>query len=108
MNLRETKVGLLACFAFLIAFPGAISGGLLIAPLIAFCALVVLPLQPISWRQVDWAWPLVPALLFLIWAAFSYLWSPHDNPEQIPKTVIGIPLYALFAWRVGGLDGPWR
>lgn len=108
MNRRETKVGLLACFAFLIAFPGAISGGLLIAPLIAFCALVFLPLQPISWRQVDWAWPLVPALLFLIWAAFSYLWSPHDNPEQIPKTVIGIPLYALFAWRVGGLDGPWR
>ncbi|MBR9824293.1 MAG: O-antigen ligase family protein [Alphaproteobacteria bacterium] len=108
MNRRETKVGLLACFAFLLAFPGAISGGLLIAPLLAFCALLMTPLQPISYRRIEWAWPLIPGMLFLLWTATSFLWSPHDNPEQIPKTVLGIPLYILFAWRVGALEGPWR
>lgn len=108
MNRRETKVGLLACIAFVIAFPATIAGGLMIAPMVAFLAVVFLPLQPISWKSVRWAWPLIPAAFFLCWTCLSFLWSPYDDAEQIPKTLLGVPLYALFAWRVGALEGPWR
>lgn len=108
MNRREAKVGVLACFAFIIAFPAAVGGGLLIAPLVALTAMTYVPLQPISWRSVRWAWPFIPAALFLVWACISYLWSSHDDAEQIPKTLLGLPLYAIFAWRVGGLEGVWK
>ncbi len=108
MNRRETKVGLLACFAFAMAFPASISGALLIAPLIAFCAILITPVYPLSWRSIEWASPVIPGMLFLLWACLSFLWSPHPDAEQIPKTLLGVPLYALFAWRVGALEGPWR
>ena len=108
MKTREAKVGWLACAAFALAFAAMLSGGLLIAAVVSLAAILFLPLQPIAWRSVRWAWPFVPAALFLIWACTTYLWSPHEDAEQIPKTLFGIPLYAVFAWRVGALEGEWK
>ncbi len=108
MTRSEAKVGIVGCIVFALAYPSAVASSLLIAPLMAFTALIMLPLWPHSWREVSWPWASIPLALFLVWVGISFLWSPHDDPQQIPKTVLGIPLYILFAVRVGMLEGRWR
>jgi len=93
---------------FILAYPAVMAGGLLIAPIMALAAMAITPLRPASWRSVNRNWVVVPAGLFLVWASLSFLWSSHDDPQQIPKLLFGVPLYALFAYRVGQQSGIWR
>ena len=108
MTRDETRVGIAGCAMFILAYPAVVASGLLIAPIMALCAMAITPLKLESWRKVDWPWFTVPAGLFLAWASLSFLWSPHDDPQQIPKLLFGVPLYALFAVRVGLQTGVWR
>ena len=93
---------------FILAYPAVMAGGLLIAPIMALAAMAITPLRPASWTGVKWNWVVVPAVLFLAWASLSFLWSPHDDPQQIPKLLFGVPLYVLFVYRVGQQSGIWR
>ena len=85
MTRSEAKVGIVGCIVFALAYPSAVASSLLIAPLMAFTALIMLPLWPHSWREVSWPWASIPLALFLVWVGISFLWSPHDDPQQIHK-----------------------
>lgn len=93
---------------FILAYPAVVASGLLIAPLMALAAMIITPLRLESWTRIRWPWVTIPTGLFLVWASLSFLWSPHENPQQIPKLLGGVPLYALFAFRVGSQTGGWR
>lgn len=93
---------------FILAYPAVVASGLLIAPLMALAAMIITPLRLESWTRIRWPWVTIPAGLFLVWVSLSFLWSPHDDPQQIPKLLFGVPLYALFAFRVGSQTGVWR
>jgi O-antigen ligase len=86
----------------------AAASGLMIAPLIALASLIAFPVRPDQWQFQRLSRTSLLLFAFLAWVSVSFLWSPHDNPEQIPKTLLGIPLYILFAMKVGGLEGKWR
>ena len=104
----ETRIGVTGITVFVLSYLFASASGLLIAPLLALAGMIVFPFRKEEWAFKDFPWPVVPAILFLIWVGLSFLWSPYDNPEQLPKTLIGIPLYILFAYRVGSLQGRWK
>jgi len=104
----ETRIGVTGITVFVLSYLFASASGLLIAPLLALAGMIVFPFRKEEWAFKDFPWPVVPAVLFLIWVGLSFLWSPYDNPEQLPKTLIGIPLYILFAYRVGSLQGRWK
>lgn len=93
---------------FILAYPAVMASGLLIAPLMALAGMVIAPLRLHSWRRIRWPWVVIPAGLFLVWTSISFLWSPHDDPQQIPKFLFGVPLYILFAYRIGQQTGRWR
>lgn len=108
MTPGESRIGIAGIIAFLLSFLLAAASGLMIAPLVALLGMVVFPFNRTFWRPGDGIWILILASAFLAWVGISYLWSPHDDPEQIPKLLLGVPLYAIFALRVGSLDGVWR
>lgn len=104
----ETRVGIAGVTAFLLAFPLAAASGLMIAPLVSLMALIAFPVRPAQWQFRSIPWTAIALGLFLAWVGISFLWSPHDNPEQLPKTLLGVPLYIIFAWRVSRLTGAWK
>jgi len=104
----ETRIGVTGITVFVLSYLFAAASGLLIAPLLALAGMAVFPFRREDWAFRDFPWPIVPAALFLLWVGLSFLWSPYDNPEQLPKTLLGIPLYILFAYRVGSLKGRWK
>jgi len=104
----ETRIGVTGITVFVLSYLFASASGLLIAPLVAVAGMVVFPFRKEEWVFDHIPWLVVPGGLFLIWVGLSFLWSPYDNPEQLPKTLIGIPLYAIFAIRVGRLRGVWK
>ena len=104
----EDRAGWAGLFAFLTAFLFAIASGLLIAPMVALCAMIAMPFQREAWTFRKPPWALLPIGLFLLWLGLSFLWSPYDNPQQLPKTLLGIPLYVIFAYRIGSLGPRWR
>lgn len=108
MTPGERRIGIAGVTAFLLSFPLAAASGLMIAPLLAILGMVVFPLDRKAWTFSGAIWPVALGGAFLAWVGVSFLWSPYDNPEQIPKTLLGVPLYMIFALRVGGLDGIWR
>ena len=109
MNVRgETRAGICGIVGYALSTGFAAVGSLLIPPLVALLAIVAVPLDREFWRFREFPWALAGALAFLAWALLSFLWSPYDNPEQILKTGFGIPLYILFAVRMGQLGNGWR
>ncbi len=104
----QTRVGWIGVFAFALALPWSIAGAGLLPPMVALLAMAAFPVEARFWRPRTLSLSLLLTGLFLTWVGLSFLWSPYDNPEQLPKTLIGIPLYILLALRVGGLDGRWR
>lgn len=104
----NNRVGWIGVFAFAFALPWAIAGSGLLPPMVALLSIAAFPVDRQFWRQIKPSLPLVLTGLFLAWVGISFLWSPYDNPEQLPKTLIGVPLYILFALRVGGLQGRWK
>mgnify|MGYP003672969320 FL=1 len=104
----QTRVGWVGVITFAFALPWCIAGGGLLPPMAVLLSLAALPVDAHFWRPRGVSLPLVFGGLFLAWVGISFLWSPYDNPEQLPKTLIGVPLYLLLALRVGGLEGRWR
>lgn len=104
----DQRAGIAAIVAFALAFPFGIAGSLMIPPAVALMALVAFPVDSAFWRMRQIPWDLVLAGAFLLWAALSFLWSPHDNPGQVWRTGLGVPLYILFALRIGRLEGRWK
>tara|TARA_R110000868_G_scaffold144412_1_gene363560 strand:- start:3205 stop:4413 length:1209 start_codon:yes stop_codon:yes gene_type:complete len=104
----ENRVGWIGVIAFAFSLPWAVAGGLLIPPLMALLAMAAVPVDGPSWRLRRPSVPLSFGLLFLAWVGISFLWSPYDNPDQLPKTLIGVPLYILLVLRVGNLQGRWK
>lgn len=104
----DKRAGIAAIAAFALAFPFGIAGSLMIAPAVAVMALVAFPVEADFWRWRRMPWELTFGAAFLAWVAISFLWSPHDDPGQIWRTCLGIPLYVLFVLRVGALEGRWR
>ena len=97
----DTRAGIAGIAGFGLSLVFAIAGSLLIAPWVSLLAMAAVPVDRRFWdvRRIPWA--LVFGGLFLVWVALSYLWSPHDDPGQIWRTCLGIPLYILFAARIG-------
>jgi len=104
----DTRAGIAGIAAFALSFLFGIAGSLMIAPAVAIMALVAFPVEPSFWRPGRVPISLIAGGLFLVWIALSFLWSPHDDPGQIWRTCLGIPLYALFAVRIGKLGGAWQ
>ncbi|MAC88607.1 MAG: O-antigen ligase [Maricaulis maris] len=108
MQRGETRAGWAGLLAFAFAFPFGVAGSLMIAPWVSLLAILAFPVHTSFWRPERPPWALFVATGFLGWALISYLWSPHDDPGQIWRTGLGVPLYILFAIRVGQVDGPWQ
>lgn len=72
---------------FILAYPAVVASGLLIAPLMALAAMIITPLRLESWTRIRWPWVTIPAGLFLVWASLSFLWSPHENPQDRKSVV---------------------
>jgi len=108
MQPGDTRAGWAGLLAFAFAFPFGVAGSLMIAPLVSVLAVLAFPIHSTFWRPERPPWALFGAGLFLVWALTSFLWSPHDDARQIWRTGLGVPLYILFAVRVGQLDGVWR
>ncbi len=104
----ENRVGWVGVVTFVFALPWAIAGGGLLPPMAVLLALAAFPVNAHLWRPRSPSLPLILTGMFLAWVGISFLWSPHDNPEQLPKTLIGVPLYILLALRVGALEGRWQ
>jgi len=104
----QNRVGWVGVITFAFALPWCIAGGGLLPPMAVLLSLAALPVDAHFWRPRGVSLPLVFGGLFLAWVGISFLWSPYDNPEQLPKTLIGVPLYLLLVLRVGGLEGRWR
>lgn len=108
MGHSDIRAGAVGIVAFAMSFLFAIAGTLLIAPWVAILGLFALPLHRDFWRFERTPWALIGAALFLVWMTISFLWSPHDDPGQIWRTGLGIPLYILFVARIGQVEGAWR
>ncbi|WP_339333244.1 O-antigen ligase family protein [uncultured Maricaulis sp.] len=108
MQRGDTRAGWAGLLAFAFAFPFGVAGALLIAPWVSLLAVFALPVHAGFWRWQQPPWALFGAAAFLIWALTSFLWSPHDDPGQLWRTGLGVPLYILFAIRVGQLKGVWQ
>ncbi|WP_338246276.1 O-antigen ligase family protein [Maricaulis maris] len=108
MQRGDTRAGWAGLLAFAFAFPFGVAGALLIAPWVSLLAVFALPVHAGFWRWQRPPWALFGAGAFLVWALTSFLWSPHDDPGQLWRTGLGVPLYILFAVRVGQLEGVWR
>jgi O-antigen ligase len=104
----QNRVGWVGVLAFALALPWSIAGGGLLPPMAVLLAIAAFPVDARFWRPRTPSLPLVLTGLFLAWVGLSFLWSPYDNPEQLPKTLIGVPLYILLALRIGGLEGRWK
>ena len=104
----QNRVGWVGVITFAFALPWCIAGGGLLPPMAVLLSLAALPVDAHFWRPRGVSLSLVFGGLFLAWVGISFLWSPYDNPQQLPKTLIGVPLYLLLALRVGGLEGRWR
>ncbi|WP_417485331.1 O-antigen ligase family protein [Maricaulis salignorans] len=104
----QDRVGWVGVTTFAFALPWCIAGAGLLPPMAVLMSLAAFPVDARFWRPRGFSLSLALGGLFLAWVGISYLWSPYDNPEQLPKTLIGVPLYLLLALRVGGLDGRWR
>lgn len=104
----DARAGVIGIAGFAFSYPFAVAGSLMIAPWLALLAMFAVPVDKRFWRFERMPWELVAGLAFLAWVAASFLWSPYDDPQQVWKTGLGIPLYLLFALRVGALDGVWR
>ena len=108
MTQGENRVGWVGVITFVFALPWSIAGGGLLPPMAVLMAIAAFPVDARFWRPRTPSLPLVLTGVFLAWVGISFLWSPYDNPEQLPKTLIGVPLYILLALRVGGLEGRWQ
>jgi O-antigen ligase len=108
MAVSSVRTGIAGVFVVSISYLLAAASGLMIAPFIAIWSIISFPVRRSDWQFERFPVEIIPVGLFLAWVGLSFLWSPYDNPEQIPKTLLGIPLYALFALRVGRLEGDWR
>ncbi|MFY0636596.1 O-antigen ligase family protein [Maricaulis maris] len=108
MQRGDTRAGWAGLLAFAFAWPFGGAGGLLIPPLVSLLAIIAFPIHRDFWQVARIPWALLFAGAFLVWAMISFTWSPHDDARQLWKTGLGIPLYILFAVRVGQLDGAWR
>ncbi|WP_203293748.1 O-antigen ligase family protein [Maricaulis parjimensis] len=104
----DMRAGIAGTAGFGFALVFSIAGALLIAPWVSLLAMAALPVDRQFWRVERFPWALLFSGLFLAWVAISFLWSPHDDPGQIWRTCLGIPLYALFAARIGKLEGRWQ
>lgn len=104
----QNRVGWIGVIAFVLALPWSIAGAGLLPPMLALLAIAAFPVDTRFWRPRAPSLPLLLTGLFLAWVGLSFLWSPYDNPDQLPKTLIGVPLYILLALRVGTLDGHWQ
>lgn len=104
----ENRVGWVGVIAFVSALPWSIAGGAALPAMAVLLAIAAFPVDARYWRPRAPSLPLVLTGCFLAWVGISFLWSPYDNPEQLPKTLIGVPLYILLALRVGRLEGRWQ
>lgn len=104
----DARAGVAGIAGFSLSFLLAAAGSLIIAPWVALLAMFAVPVDKRFWHFERMPWELVAGLAFLAWVAASFLWSPYDDPQQVWKTCLGIPLYLLFVLRVGSLDGAWR
>ena len=105
----QGRVGWVAVLTFALALPWSIAGAGLLPPFLVLLAIIAFPVDARFWRRPRaLSMPLVFGGLFLAWVGISFLWSPYDNPEQLPKTLIGIPLYILLVLRIAGLRGSWQ
>ncbi|WP_417487555.1 O-antigen ligase family protein [Maricaulis sp.] len=108
MQRGDTRAGWAGLLAFAFAFPFGVAGSLMIAPWVSILAILAFPVHAPFWRPERTPWALYGVAAFLGWALVSYLWSPHDDPGQIWRTGLGVPLYILFAIRVGQVDRVWQ
>ncbi|GJL96794.1 MAG: polymerase [Hyphobacterium sp.] len=86
----------------------AASGGLSLPPFVALGGIIAIP-----WRQIldfreNPPWEAVLFLLFFAWVMVSWTWSPYEKPDQAIKLLVGIPLYASFAFAISKLRGKWQ
>ncbi|MFS2317066.1 O-antigen ligase family protein [Maricaulis sp. D1M11] len=108
MAVSGMRTGICAIVLLATSAIAAAMGGLLLSTLAALFGLLVFPFNPSEWRAWSSRWLALPVVLFLAWVAISFLWSPHDKPDQVWKTGLGIPLYTVLVLRVGHLSGIWR
>lgn len=104
----QTRPGITAVIVMFFAGVAAIAGGLPLPPFVALGGLIALPWQQILRLRKDIPWEALLAALFVGWAALSWVWSPYDRPDQAVKLLIGLPLYASFAFAIAHLQGRWR
>lgn len=108
MQHGDTRAGWAGLLAFAFAFPFGVAGSLLIAPWVSLLAIAAFPVHRQFWTIKQTPWGLISVGAFLAWTLLSFTWSPHDDAGQLWRTGLGVPLYILFAMRVGQLDGVWR
>ena len=108
--MRETRISRSVAFrsgtltaVLLLAAPGAMGGGLALAPLAALGGLLAAPWPHLRRLALKAGWPLALLAAFVAWALISTLWSPdrrfHTPPRLAGGVATGLLLAAAFAWR---------
>lgn len=104
----QARAGIAAVIFLCLCGIGAGAGGLPIAPIVAVAGLIAFPFRQIIALRKDPPWELMLGVLFVGWAILSWVWSPYDQPDQAIKLIVGIPLYAAFAFALAELRGKWK
>ncbi|MEE2525985.1 O-antigen ligase family protein [Hyphobacterium sp. HN65] len=102
------RAGIAAVVILFFTGAAAGAGGLPLPPFVALGGIIAFPWKDVLKLHKDPPWEAMLGALFIAWAALSWTWSPYDNPEQAIKLLVGVPLYAAFAFAIFRLEGKWR
>ncbi|WP_421790467.1 O-antigen ligase family protein [Hyphobacterium sp.] len=104
----QARAGIAAVIFLFLCGLGAGSGGLPIPPIVALAGIIAMPWRQILALKKDPPWEVLLGVLFLLWAALSWTWSPYERPDQAIKLLVGVPIYAAFAFALSNLTGKWK
>lgn len=102
------RAGLTAVVIMFFAGAAAGSGGLPLPPFVALGGILAFPWKDFYALRKDPPWEAMLGALFFAWAVLSWTWSPYERPDQAIKILLGVPLYAAFAFALVRLEGKWR
>ncbi|MGE3302647.1 MAG: O-antigen ligase family protein [Hyphomonadaceae bacterium] len=95
----------------LVAAPGALAGGLVLAPLQGLAALFLAPWRTLPRLARQGGLPLALFAAFLVWALLSALWSPERGGRTATHLLAGAGFGLLFAtglgFRAGAPESRW-